>query len=157
IIERATPMGAQARGAHADGARAGAGSADGTTSSDSGPNAGDRQASAAGDGQASAAAGRPDDRRRGAVARRARGTIGRLEDVAPSGSTVRADAIVALVFIVLLASVPLLPTSVFYVGHLNDGEPFVNPELGAVWFIGYWALLAAITAGVVWRLRRGRL
>lgn len=149
IIERATPMGAQVRGAHADDARAGAGPEDGTTSSGAGPTAGD--------GQASAAAGRADDRLRRAVDRRSRWTIDRLEDVAPSGSTVRADAIVSLVVIVLLASVPLLPTSVFYVGHLNDGEPFVNPELGAVWFIGYWALLAAITAGVVWRLRRGRL
>ena len=58
------------------------------------------------------------------------------------GAQIRAEAILSLVFIVLLAAIPLIPTSLFYVGHLNNGETFINPELGAGWMLGYWALLA---------------
>lgn len=54
---------------------------------------------------------------------------------------IRAEAGLNLVFIVILALVPFIPTSLFYVGHLNDGEPFINPELGTGWLLGYWGFL----------------
>ena len=83
-------------------------------------------------------------------------TVDRLEDVPPGGS-VRADAIGSLVVIALLAAIPLIPTTTLYVGHLNDGETFINPELGLPWLIGYWVLLAAMAAAAIWRISRPRL
>lgn len=58
------------------------------------------------------------------------------------GSQIRAEAILNLVFIVLLALIPLIPTSLVYVGHLNNGETFIDPDLGAGWLLGYWGFLA---------------
>ena len=75
-----------------------------------------------------------------------RWTVDQLEEIAPSGSSVRGDGIVSLILLVLLAALPLVPTTFLYVGHLNDGEPFVNPDLGVGWFVGYWALLAGLAA-----------
>lgn len=54
---------------------------------------------------------------------------------------IRAEAGLNLVFIVILALVPFIPTSLFYVGHLNSGEPFINPDLGTGWLLGYWGFL----------------
>lgn len=59
---------------------------------------------------------------------------------------IRAEAGLGLVFIVALAMVPLIPTSLLYVGHLNGGETFVNPDLGVGWLLGYWAFLALMAA-----------
>lgn len=84
-------------------------------------------------------------------------TVDSLEDVPPGGASVRADAIVSLVFLVLLALVPFVPTTAVYVGGLNDGETFVNPDLGLFWLIGYWVLLAVTAVGAVLRIRRRRL
>jgi hypothetical protein len=93
-------------------------------------------------------------RRRADASRR--WTVDRLEDVAP-GSSVRADAVVALIITGLLALIPLIPTTALYVGHLTDGETFINPELGLPWLIGYWVLLAAMAATAIWRISRPRL
>lgn len=70
------------------------------------------------------------------------------------GTQIRAEAILSLVFIVLLALIPIIPTSLFYVGHLNHGEPFINPELGTGWLLGYWALLALMAIVEVVKLVR---
>ena len=94
---------------------------------------------------------------RAGAERRPRWTVSDLEDVPPGGTSVRADAIVSLVFLVLLALVPFVPTTAVYVGHLNDGETFINPDLGVFWFVGYWVLLALTAVGAVWRIRRRRL
>jgi len=40
------------------------------------------------------------------------------------------------------AANPLIPTTLLYVDHLNDGETFINPDLGVGWLVGYWAFLA---------------
>lgn len=93
-------------------------------------------------------------RRRADASRR--WTVDRLEDI-PAGSSTRADAIVALVIIGLLAVIPLIPTTTLYVGHLNDGETFINPELGSPWLIGYWVLLAAMAGAAIWRIISPRL
>ena len=93
-------------------------------------------------------------RRRADASRR--WTVDRLEDVSP-GSSVRADAVVALIITGLLALIPLIPTTALYVGHLNDGETFINPELGLPWLIGYWVLLVAMAAAAIWRISRPRL
>ncbi|WP_029090435.1 HAAS signaling domain-containing protein [Brevibacterium album] len=105
------------------------------------------------------------ERTSGAEDRSARGrlpgmrpwTVEQLGDRAASGSSVRADALVSLVLIALLAAVPVIPTSFLYVGHLNGGEPFVNPGLAAGWFLGYWGLLALLAATEVWKAVRARL
>lgn len=59
---------------------------------------------------------------------------------------IRAEAGLGLVFIMALAAVPIIPTSLLYVGHLNDGEPFINPDLGIGWLLGYWGFLALLAA-----------
>lgn len=58
------------------------------------------------------------------------------------GKQIRAEAGLGLVFIVALAAVPLIPTTLLYVDHLNDGETFINPDLGVGWLVGYWAFVA---------------
>lgn len=59
---------------------------------------------------------------------------------------IRAEAGLGLVFIVALAAIPLIPTTLLYVGHLNGGETFINPALGVGWLLGYWAFLALMAA-----------
>ena len=54
-----------------------------------------------------------------------------------------------------MALVPFLPTSFFYVGHLNDGGGFLNPGLWDGWipaYLGFLLLLALIES---WRLASG--
>lgn len=67
---------------------------------------------------------------------------------------IRAEAILGLVFLVLLALIPFVPTTLFYVGHLNSGEPFINPELGTGWLLGYWGFLALMAIVEVVKLVR---
>ncbi|MGO3022525.1 MAG: HAAS signaling domain-containing protein [Brevibacterium sp.] len=59
---------------------------------------------------------------------------------------IRAEAGLGLVFIVALAAIPFIPTTLLYVSHLNDGETFINPDLGVGWLVGYWAFLALMAA-----------
>ena len=68
----------------------------------------------------------------------------------------RSEAIVGLVMLVLLAFVPLVPTSFLYVGLLNDGGPFVNQALWDFWLPAYYVFLA-LTAGLcIWTVVQGR-
>ncbi|MEW1980257.1 hypothetical protein AB0333_04905 [Citricoccus sp. NPDC079358] len=68
----------------------------------------------------------------------------------------RSEAIGGLVMLVLLALVPLIPTSFFYVGHLNDGGPFVNQGLWNFWLPAYYVLLAVEAMLGIWTIVRGR-
>lgn len=81
-------------------------------------------------------------------------SIDQLRATDAKAKQIRAEAILNLVFIVLLALLPLVPTSLFYVGHLNNGQPFVNPELGVGWFLGYWGFLALMAIVEVVKLVR---
>jgi hypothetical protein len=68
----------------------------------------------------------------------------------------RSEAMVGLVMLVFLALVPLVPTSFLYVGHLNDGGPFVNQALWDFWLPAYYVFLV-LTAGLcLWTVVRGR-
>lgn len=69
-------------------------------------------------------------------------TIDDLDRRGSHGKQIRAEAGLGLVFIVALATVPLIPTTLLYVGHLNRGGTFINPDLGVGWLVGYWAFLA---------------
>lgn len=71
-----------------------------------------------------------------------------------AASQTRAEAVLNLIFMVLLALIPLIPTSLVYIGHLNDGETFVNPDLGTGWLLGYWSLLALMAVIEVIKLVR---
>ena len=69
-------------------------------------------------------------------------TVDDLDRRDSHGKQIRAEAGLGLVFIVALAAVPLIPTTLLYVDHLNDGETFINPDLGVGWLVGYWAFVA---------------
>ena len=71
-------------------------------------------------------------------------SVDRLQKTDPKGSQIRAEAILGLVFLALLALIPFIPTTLFYVGQLNSGEPFINPDLGIGWLLGYWGFLALL-------------
>ena len=58
------------------------------------------------------------------------------------GKQIRAEAGLGLVFLAALATLPSIPTTLLYVGHLNEGGTFINPDLGVGWLVGYWAFLA---------------
>ena len=73
-------------------------------------------------------------------------TIDDLDRRDSHSKQIRAEAGLGLVFIVALAAIPFIPTTLLYVGHLNDGETFINPDLGVGWLIGYWAFLALMAA-----------
>ena len=73
-------------------------------------------------------------------------TVDDLDRRDSRGRQIRAEAGLGLVFIIALATVPFIPTSLFYVGHLNEGETFINPDLGVGWLVGYWAFLALMAA-----------
>ena len=72
----------------------------------------------------------------------------------PKGAQARAEAVLNLIFIALLAAIPLVPTSLVYVGDLNDGETFINPDLGTPWLLGYWAILALMATIEIVKLAR---
>lgn len=71
-----------------------------------------------------------------------------------AGADTRADSIVSLVLLALLAGVPFLPSTFLYIGHLNGGEPLVNPAIPTAWVAGYLALIGALALLQVWRLVR---
>ncbi|WP_314037486.1 HAAS signaling domain-containing protein [Dietzia sp. CH92] len=70
------------------------------------------------------------------------------------GTDTRADAIVSLVLLALLAGVPFIPSTFLYIGHLNGGEPLINPDIHTGWVAGYLALIGALALIQVWRLAR---
>ena len=71
-----------------------------------------------------------------------------------SGTDTRADAIVSLVLLALLAGVPFIPSTFLYIGHLNGGEPLINPDLPTGWVAGYLILIGALALIQMWRLTR---
>ena len=62
------------------------------------------------------------------------------------GRQTRAEAALGLVFILALATIPFIPTTLLYVGHLNRGGTFINPDLGTDWLLGYWGFLGLLAA-----------
>ncbi|UVI35027.1 HAAS signaling domain-containing protein [Brevibacterium spongiae] len=73
-------------------------------------------------------------------------TVDDLDRRDARSTQIRAEAALGLVFIVTLALVPFIPTTLLYVGHLNRGGTFINPDLGTGWLLGYWAFLALLAA-----------
>ncbi|MEV4899808.1 hypothetical protein AB0K08_00525 [Citricoccus sp. NPDC055426] len=69
----------------------------------------------------------------------------------------RSEAISSLVFLGIVALLPLVPTTFLYVGHLNGGGSFVNPALWDFWLPAYYALILLAAALAVWTLFRGRM
>lgn len=69
----------------------------------------------------------------------------------------RSEAISSLVFLVLVALLPLVPTTFLYVGHLNDGGTFINPALWDFWMPAYYVLILLAAAQAVWTLVSGRM
>lgn len=71
-------------------------------------------------------------------------TIDDLDRRDVRGRQIRAEAALGLVFILALATIPFIPTSLLYVGHINHGGTFINPDLGTGWLLGYWGFLALL-------------
>src|SRR5699024_2147626 len=55
-----------------------------------------------------------------------------------------------------ISTVPFIPTTLLYVGHLNHGGTFINPNLGMGWLLGYWGFLALLAAVEVFRFVTAR-
>ncbi|MDX2357759.1 HAAS signaling domain-containing protein [Dietzia sp. PP-33] len=75
-------------------------------------------------------------------------------DRAPAPADSRVDAIVSLVLLALLAAVPFVPSTFLYIGHLNGGEPLVDPAIPTAWIAGYLALIGTLALVQVWHLAR---
>lgn len=71
-----------------------------------------------------------------------------------SGTDTRADAIVSLVMLALLAGVPFIPSTFLYIGHLNGGEPLINPDIPTGWVVSYLVLIGVLALIQVWRPAR---
>ncbi|MFT4470397.1 HAAS signaling domain-containing protein [Arthrobacter sulfonylureivorans] len=74
----------------------------------------------------------------------------------PVREIARPEPIASLVILAVMALVPFLPTSFFYVGHLNGGGGFLNPALWDGWIPAYLGFLAAFALIEIWRLASGR-
>ena len=83
-------------------------------------------------------------------------TIDDLDRRDVRGRQIRAEAALGLVFILALATVPFIPTTLLYVGHLNHGGTFINPNLGMGWLLGYWGFLALLAAVEIFRFVTAR-
>ncbi|MDN5594171.1 MAG: hypothetical protein L0G56_09280 [Brevibacterium sp.] len=81
-------------------------------------------------------------------------SVDQLRATDAKAKQIRAEAVLNLIFLVLLALIPLIPTSLVYVGHLNNGETFINPDLGSGWLLGYWAFLTLMAVIEVIKLVR---
>lgn len=77
------------------------------------------------------------------------------EDV-PSRRIPRGETIAALIFLIILAALPVIPSSFFYVGHLNNSGSFLNPELWEGWIPAYFILVAGLILLEVWKLVLGQ-
>jgi len=73
-----------------------------------------------------------------------------------SGASIRADAIVSLVLLALVALLPLVPASFFYVDSGDPGQTFVDPALWSGWLQAFYVLLVLVAAMQVWKLVTGR-
>ncbi len=85
----------------------------------------------------------------------AKWSVDQLQSTDPAVSQNRLEAICSLVILVILAAVPFIPTTLLYVGHLNNGETFINPDLAPGWLAGYWLLLGLIAVVESVKLIRG--
>lgn len=68
----------------------------------------------------------------------------------------RDDAIASLVMIAFFALLPIVPSTFFYAGHLNDGRPFIDQGLWAGWLPAFYVLLVLLAAVSVALLVRRR-
>ncbi|MGC3020301.1 HAAS signaling domain-containing protein [Brevibacterium sp. FAM 24630] len=82
-------------------------------------------------------------------------TIDDLDRRDVRGRQIRAEAALGLVFILALATIPFIPTSLLYVGHINHGGTFINPDLGTGWLLGYWGFLALLAVVEIIRFVNG--
>lgn len=83
-------------------------------------------------------------------------SVDALETDVVQARDAQSEAVVNLVFVAMLAFVPVLPTTFLYVGHLNGDGSFVNQGLWDFWIPAYYVLLAVVAAQAVWTLvRRG--
>ena len=78
------------------------------------------------------------------------------------GAETRVDAVVSLALLAVLAVVPFVPSTFLYIGHLNGGEPLVDPDIPTGWLAGHLLLIGALALVQAWRLvrpggSRGRL
>lgn len=65
----------------------------------------------------------------------------------PSRRVTRGESIAALVMLVLMATLPFLPASFFYVPDVPEGAKLLDPDLWPAWILGYFGILA-LTAAV---------
>lgn len=79
-----------------------------------------------------------------------------LETTTASGASFRGDAIASLVVLALVALLPIVPTTFFYVDGGVEGRTFVNPALWNGWLQAFYALLVLTAAMQVWKLVTGR-
>jgi hypothetical protein len=91
-----------------------------------------------------------------APATRSEWTVDDLIRERPVREIARPEPIASLVILAVMALVPFLPTSFFYVGHLNDGGGFLNPALWDGWIPAYLGFLAVFALIETWRLASGR-
>ena len=75
-------------------------------------------------------------------------------DATPGRPETRANAVISLVLLALLAAVPFMPSTFLYIGHLNDGEPLVAPGIPTFWTAGYLLLIGVLALIQVWLLLR---
>ena len=64
----------------------------------------------------------------------------------PSRRVTRGESIAVLVMLVLMATLPFLPASFFYVPDVPEGEKLLDPELWPAWILGYFGILVLIAA-----------
>jgi hypothetical protein len=101
----------------------------------------------------------PEERAKAAGMSRATGepwTPEELESEVPTAPSRRGDAIASLVFYGILALLPIVPSSFFYAGHLNEARPFVNQALWDFWLPAFYVLLALGVTTRIWLLVRRR-
>ncbi|WP_413542448.1 HAAS signaling domain-containing protein [Citricoccus nitrophenolicus] len=84
-----------------------------------------------------------------------RWTVEALDTEIVNARGARSEAVTGLVFLAVLAVLPLVPTSFLYVGHLNDGGPFVNQALWGFWLPAYYVLLVMAAAVDLWTAVQG--
>ena len=73
----------------------------------------------------------------------------------PVREIARPEPIASLAVLAVMALAPFLPTSFFYVGHLNDGGGFLNPALWSGWIPAYLGFLLVFALIETWRLTSG--
>lgn len=99
----------------------------------------------------------PRERDRAGRSAARRWSVEDLEGEVVNARDARSEAISSLVFLTIVALLPLVPTTFLYVGHLNGGGSFVNQALWDFWLPAYYVLIVIAAAQAVWTLVRGRV